>query len=834
MAARENLELIELTNWKGLNTKSVPSLVDDTQLIVAQNTDFFTQYGGASKPPGMSRILSTPYTETGVAREVSWVGLYRASDLNGQILRHVLAAAGTKLHKIDGSSLTALTGTSKPITEDRTEGLFHSSAQFNDLLFIQNQDPDLVGRGNTPVKYDGAEIHRWGIVPPGSIETVRETFANQATFTQSGITAANESTTTQDGSAVKINKTSTSQVNGDLTKTITAFSIDNTIPNRGVVYIYIPRGQLANFSQGSTPAVQVFIGTDLTTNFYTFARDRGALVEGWNPIYLNFYNKTNNVPDAADDVDDSEVTVTGSPGTSALNNIRFRINSSSATQTITGVVWDKFVTFDTGAPVAAAGSGGTVFAADAVYKYKVTFVSKYGHESNAGPESRVIELATARGTISLTGVPTSSDSQVIARKLYRTVDSGEIFLFLTSIDNNSATTYTDTTNDVSLGQVSPPLEGDVSDDNTPPPQAGIVRKWKRTIFLAGLPDRPDVIVWGEDDEPESFPTLNEAQLDAKITAIYETYSGLVVETELGKWQVTGDNPDFQFDKIINQIGCVGRRAAGEARVSGWAIDREGMRLYDLNNPIKISEVIRDKFDAFDKTNIELIHSVHSKNRNAILMFIPDSSGNYTSNNFVYQYPLDQIANGWWWQLSLPSSVNPLHVAEIEDSNGTQRLYFGGDDGMIYELFADGQKNYLNASGSISAIDFQLQTDWMRLGNGGDNSNPNKPRYTGRVQPRLIEISWDGDEADWTVTVETASGPSQDSGVDSQVITFEFRSDESELRYPIPQIQAGEYVRLTFRNNQANVAGTITNARLYYRIQPGQFVKVSGDLIDIAP
>lgn len=834
MSARETLELIELNNWKGINSKSVPKLVDSSQLIVAQNTDFFTEYGGASKPPGMSRILSTPYTETNVVKQISWVGLYRASDLNGQILRHVLVAAGTKLHKIDGSALTALTGTSKPITETRTEGLFHSSAQFNDLLFIQNQDPDLVGRGNTPVKYDGAEIHRWGIIAPGNTETIIESFSNQATFTLSGITAANESTTTRDGDSIKINKTSTSQVNGDLTKTISSFSIDNTIPNRGLVYIYIPRGQLTNFSQGTTPAVQIFIGPDLTTNYYTFSKDRGALSEGWNTIYLNFYNKLNNVPSAADDIDDPDVTITGSPGTTGLTQVRFRINSNSATQTITGVVWDHFVTFDKGAPTAAAGSGGSVFASDAVYKYKVTFISKYGQESNGGSESRVIQLTSARGNINLTELPVSTDSQIIARRIYRTVDGGEIFLPVATVYNNSDTTYSDTTNDTSLGQVSPPLEGDVSDDNTPPPQAGIIRKWKRTVFLAGIPDRPDVIIWSEDDEPESFPTLNEAELDAKITAIYETYSGLVVETELGKWQVTGDNPDFQFDKVINQIGCVGRRAAGEARVSGWAIDREGMRLYDLNNPIKISEVIRDKFDAFDKTNIELIHSVHSKNRNAILMFVPDSNGDYTSNNFVYQYPLDQIGAGWWWQLSLPSTVNPLHVAEIEDSNGTQRLYLAGDDGMIYELFADGQKNWVDANGSASAIDFQLQTDWIRLGNGGDNNNPNISRYTGRVQPRLIEVAWDGDAADWTVTIETASGPNQDSGVDSQIVTFSFRADESELRYPIPQIQAGEYVRLTFRNNQLNVGGTITNARLYYRIQPGQFVKVSGDLIDTAP
>lgn len=831
----KDYDIIDWINWKGLSTKTSIDVTDNAQLRVAINADHFTQYGAISKPPGSKRVLSSIYKESGAAKKMSAIMFYKAPDLDGQILRHPLVAGGTKLHRIEtDGSLTALTGTGKPITETRTEGLVHASELFDDFLLIQNQDPDLVGNGDTPVKYDGNDIHRWGIIPPGSEESVKESFDDASSFTASGVTASDESTTTQDGAATKVDKDSTSQVNGDLTKTLSAFTINAAIPDRAQVHIYIPRGELKNFSEGTTPAVQVFVGDDLSTDFYQFDFDKGDIFEGWNALPLNFYNLLNNQTDSAQDQDDPNVSITGSPGTSPTK-VRFRINSSSATTTISGVIWDRFLTFDVGALTATEGGAASdnIFKNGAIYKYKVTYISKYGHESNAGPESPAIELTAARDQIDLTAIPTSSDEQVVARKIYRTANGGEIFLFVDTIDNNTDTTFTDNFADLAgsaqsgrvLGQTSPPLEGDVSDDNSPPPKAGIIKKWKRTVFLAGLPESPDVVVYSEDDESESFPTLNRVRLDAKITAIYETYSGLVIDTELGKWQVVGDNPDFQFDKVIQNIGCVGRRAAGEARISGWAIDREGMRIYDLNNPIKISEVIRDKFeDDFNKANIELLQSTHSKSRNAILMLVADSNKKYTGNNFVYQYPMDQLAGGFWWELQLPDDINPLDIEEIEDTNGTFKLYMGGDDGMVYELFSSGEKNWTLSDGSTEAITFDITTTQIRLGN-----EENETAYSGRAKPSALELRFSGDASTWTATVSTFNGPSQTTASDSVDVTFDFAAGETVLRLPVKQIRPGEYINIRLKNTEKDVAGTIIGMRLFYRLQPGNFIIETGTL-----
>ena len=828
---REKLPYLELINFQGLATKTTPDLTRDTHLREAINTDLFEDYGGIAKPPGSKRVLATQLIEAGNPASISWVGFYKASDLNGQILRHVLISGGTQLYRVEtGGTLTQLTGGVNPIG-NRTSALVHAAQNVEDFLLIQNQDPDLVGRGDDPVKYDGREVQLWGVTPPGSQPTIIEGFNNSSTFTTAGLTAvSDELITTQDGAATKIDK-GTSQANGDLIKTTISTNPDVTITDRESVFIYIPRGELANFSSTvTTPAVTVRIGNDLTTNYYDFNFPIGLLQEGWNELFLNYANRLNNDTDST--TDDPNVVITGTP-IGPFTAARFRINSATSSTAITGVVWDRYASFDKGALVVAEGTDvGSIFKSGSKYKYKVTYVSKYGHESNAGPESVLINTTAARDEINLTEIPVSVDPQVTARKIFRTVAGGEILLFLDRIEDNTTTTLTDTTSDLGLGQTSPPLAGDVSDDNSPPPKAGIVKLWKRTVFLAGLPDRPETVVFSEDDEPESFPTLNAVQLDAKVTAMYETYSGMVIETEVGKWQITGDNPDFQFDKVINNIGCVGRRAAGETRVDGWAVDREGMRLYDLNNPQKISEVIRDKFDnEFNKENLELLQSSHSKSRNCILMNVANAAGEYKGNNYCYQYPLDQVSSGWWWELQLPSSINPLHFQEIEDTDGTFKVYFGGDDGMLYEVFCPAEKNWALPDGTTEAINTEWQTKYIRLASQGDRGED----FEGRALPRFFEIRYSGDTpALWEVTVDTANGSSQPLPTDSTEFYMNFTENESLLRFPIKVTQPAEYVRVKVKNDEKNVSGTITGVRIYFRAFPGQFPIETGQMVDQTP
>ena len=366
MSERPRLPFIELFNWLGLYTKGSNEVVNDAQLRVALNTDFFSSYGAISKPPGMSRVLAS----TADNGNISWVGFYKAADLNGQVLRHALVANGTKLSRVTGTAgsatLTALTGTGKNVTEARTAGLFHDSAMFGDFLLISNQDPDLVGNGNTLVKYDGDAINQWGVKAPGAQDTVQENFTTASSFSVSNCTATDNAITTKDGASTEINPTSNGTV-VYIQKTLgSTFAVSEVVTNRGLVYAYIPRGQLGNLA--ITDALQVYVGSDadLASNYFRFDFDTGSLVEGWNALQLDFSAPAEEV---------------GSADASVLQTVRFSATQRTGKE-VDGLVWDKFLSYDTGTLTSAEGAADSTFPDAAVYLYRVTFNSKYGQESN--------------------------------------------------------------------------------------------------------------------------------------------------------------------------------------------------------------------------------------------------------------------------------------------------------------------------------------------------------------------------------------------------------------------------------------------------------------------
>ena len=254
-----------------------------------------------------------------------------------------------------------------------------------------------------------------------------------------------------------------------------------------------------------------------------------------------------------------------------------------------------------------------------------------------------------------------------------------------------------------------------------------------------------------------------------------------------------------------------------------------MYLYDLNEPVKISEPIRDQYDAIVRENIEKLWVVHLKSRNAMVQFAQDASGNYT-DTLVYQYLQDvttrgDLLNGWWWRLDLPSEINPLDGEEVEDENGDFHLYVGVEEGMLFELFDPDAKNYLDADGNKKTITTQWQSKFIRP---GDQTQPvasdmHTDGVSGRAEPRWIEVRKEGSDAsNWTLLIETAKGPVEPV-LDSKSITVDFPAGEAIRRVAISgEIHAGEYLRVTCTNEEQDVENTILGIRIYYHVHPSQF------------
>jgi len=108
------------------------------------------------------------------------------------------------------------------------------------------------------------------------------------------------------------------------------------------------------------------------------------------------------------------------------------------------------VTAPTACTAALAGDGaGNVD--NGIHKYRITYVNATG-ETELGAVSNAVTVTDkdTDGKVVLTGIPTSSSGSVTSRKIYRTKAGGNAYYLLTTIADNTTTTYTDNTADAGL------------------------------------------------------------------------------------------------------------------------------------------------------------------------------------------------------------------------------------------------------------------------------------------------------------------------------------------------------------------------------------------------
>lgn len=113
---------------------------------------------------------------------------------------------------------------------------------------------------------------------------------------------------------------------------------------------------------------------------------------------------------------------------------------------------------------------------DGAHRYRVTFVTADG-ETEGGEISGSVTVAdkTVNGKVTVSAIPLGSGA-VTARKVYRTAAGGSTYLLLTTIANNTDTTYTDNTADASLGAEVP--SANTTDD---PYIAGVIQSARELV-----------------------------------------------------------------------------------------------------------------------------------------------------------------------------------------------------------------------------------------------------------------------------------------------------------------------------------------------------------------
>lgn len=162
-----------------------------------------------------------------------------------------------------------------------------------------------------------------------------------------------------------------------------------------------------------------------------------------------------------------------------------------------GTDWTRHGVYPATTTMTVATSSAGVLTGD--YVYGMTMVNSQSVESDISPLTATHTAAATR--VLLSAIPTAAQSHGIStRKLYRTAAGGSTRKLLTTITDNTTTTYEDNIADASLGANAPT-------DNGVPPKYSVIAYHRDRLFVND-PANPNFLWYSDLTEPYTFGAAN--------------------------------------------------------------------------------------------------------------------------------------------------------------------------------------------------------------------------------------------------------------------------------------------------------------------------------------
>ena len=312
------------------------------------------------------------------------------------------------------------------------------------------------------------------------------------------------------------------------------------------------------------------------------------------------------------------------------------------------------------------------------YRWKVTFVSPT-HESSGSPSS--VSLTVSNKQVTLNNIPTSSDTQVTKRRIYRTLAGGSDFWFVGEINDNTTTTFVDDVPDSGLGAAIPV-------DKDPPPSGKYLEVFKNRMWMAGVPGYPKRIYFSEFLEPESWPPSYYADIQLpsgdEITGLKVLGETLVVFSRSAPLVIFGETLfDFVIRRTLSNAGTESHRSVVQIENTLVYLSRQGIFAFDGAVSRLLSDDITPLFARYKPGKLAMSAAVYDTQLKRYRVAVYDenfraSTAEPETNNCELIYDL---RTGSWSRSS--KKIGQYIILSGPGDKG-QIFFSDPNDGLLYE------------------------------------------------------------------------------------------------------------------------------------------------------
>lgn len=375
------------------------------------------------------------------------------------------------------------------------------------------------------------------------------------------------------------------------------------------------------------------------------------------------------------------------------------------------------------APTLADGAAGTVTAAD--YYGVVTFFNPTTDvESDPSPASAKL-THTGSKKIDWTAIPVSTNAQVTARRLYRTLpnQTGEYY-FVGELADNVSTTFTD---DVLVQDM-----GEAASFSNGLPSSGLVCGcvWKERLFAT---DEIDVL-YSEDGRVECFDADSYIPVfpddGAVIRALHAFGDRLVIgKTNSIHYLVGADPESFALLTLSDRHGCVSHHSMKSAEGILIWLGADNVYRSDGNSVTGIASVkLRDILDSVDASALRSSFGYIFPELSWYVLVIPGVA------ELVYNYRTDA-----WCEV--PTAAGLQVLGDYFDSNFVQQVYAADDGGYVYR-FADPTYGYDDHGGSVGVpIDALFETKPIDVGDPASRHAISRLHILCEQYAEEVDLAW---------------------------------------------------------------------------------------------